>query len=295
MSEPIAQNLRFRPVNDAHAIAEVVFYCVFSPEFNNSAIDRLINIKDIEEIKSFFPKQNLIKATSSNINFDSLENTRFIVSDIGVDLQSINRDGTISWMLRTTPDTISVHCFDYTRWNKIWEQARNFLHIAFNQIGVSSNFLSSVGLKYVDHFEFIGNPSEYNSELLLKRSDYLHGKAFSSAERWHCSTGWFNQLNEQNNSDNFKFECLNQLDIVSGYGQVSGTKRIIVTISHNQVISLLDSNNDIDIDVLSFGGDAPSQEDSLLNKTFSELHQHNKKLLQNILTDDMGKKIKLDI
>jgi uncharacterized protein (TIGR04255 family) len=293
MSESNAQTLRFRPVNDAHAIAEVIFYCVFSPEFDNSVINRLITLKDIEEIKSFFPKQNLIKATSQNINFDSLENTRLRVSDIGVDLQSINRDGTISWMLRTTPDTISVHCFDYTRWNEIWEQARNFLHIAFKQIGVSSNFLSSVGLKYLDRFEFIGNPSEYNSELLLKRSDYLHSKAFSSGERWHCSTGWFNQLNEQNNSENFKFECLNQLDIVSGYGQVSGTKRIMVTISHNQVISLLDSNNDID--VLSFGGDAPSQKDSLLNKTFSELHQHNKKLLQNILTDDMGKKIKLDI
>lgn len=293
MSESIAQTLGFRPVNDAHAIAEVIFYCVFSPEFDNSVINRLINLKDIEEIKSFLPKEKAIKAVLQNINLDSVEDTRLTVSDRGIELQRINLDGTISWMLRTTPNSISVHCLDYTRWNEIWEKARNFLHVAFNQIGVSSNFLSSVGLKYVDRFEFIGRISDYNSELLLKHSDYIHSKAFSSAERWHCNTGWFNEFNEKINHENFKFECLNQLDIVSGYGQVSGTKRIMVTISHNQVISLLDSNNDID--VLSFGGDASSQEDSLLNKTFSELHQNNKKILQDILTDEIRQKIKLDI
>jgi uncharacterized protein (TIGR04255 family) len=293
MSDSVAQNSKFRPVNNAHAIAEVIFYCVFSPDFDNSVINRLINLRDIENIKSFLPKERLIKGALQNIDLDSLEKTRLTVSDIGIELQRINPDGTMSWMLRTTSNSISVHCLNYTRWNEVWEKARNFLHIAFNQIGVSSNLFSSVGLQYIDRFEFIGNPSDYNSELLLKRSDYVHNKAFCSAERWHCNIGWFDKFDEQSNNDNFKFECLNQLDLVSGYGQVSGSKRIMVTISHNQVISLLDSNDDID--VLSFGGDAPSQEDSLLNKTFAKLHQNNKQLLLDILTDDIAKQINLDI
>ena len=141
--------LSYSPINDAHAIVEVVMFVHFAPDFGESTIRKLIGVEhDLkDELPKVTPIQKFVFGVSPEHGSQIMQQ-----QPIGIEMQSIRRDGSLEWMLRTTENTIAVHCLDYSRWDKVWQQAKGYLYKAFRHLEGSGSFIGSVGLKYIDRF-----------------------------------------------------------------------------------------------------------------------------------------------
>ena len=193
----------FEPINEAHAVAEMLVFLQFSPNLS-PALPSLMGLKDLLEAK-------LPKATENTAFSITLEEGRNEVTKLpsGLQLMSFRSDGNPAWILNIGPAVISLHCLDYTRWEPVWKEMRFYIGEVLKAIGAAPVSLSSVGLKYVDRFIWTGRDEDYNANLLLRSgSQYLHPGAFQSRQRWHCHTGWFHETDEFG-------EILNQLNIDS--------------------------------------------------------------------------------
>lgn len=283
MSETLKKNT-FSPINRAHAILEVVFYIQFAPDFAVSAIRKLMEIE--HELKEDLPKISPINKIETTLETgQDGPRGQFSEKPVGIELQRIGPDGSIKWMLRTTENTIAVHCLDYSTWGAVWECARKYFYKSFKRIDGESNFVNSVGLKYIDRFLYDGTKEEYDPSLLLnKNTDLIFKKVFSATPLWHCHSGWFDE-----SFDVVKGNLLNQLNVDSSYVNISGQKRYVTTIDHNAVVQIDGQDNG---QLRSITEEAEGK-NSCLDQLMDKLHNVNKKVLLNLLNEQMATKINL--
>ena len=164
---PIKDCLSYSPINKAHSIVETVFFIQFNKPFSDSTKSKLIAIGD--DLKDQLPKSNLINKTAFKFDMSALNNSSVNeIEVVGIELQKTNDDGSLSWMLRIAEDIISVHCLDYTRWDDVWEKAKYYLNKSREHIGGRDNFISCIGLRYIDRFCYNGKPNESNLKELFK-------------------------------------------------------------------------------------------------------------------------------
>ncbi|WP_394754370.1 TIGR04255 family protein [Crenothrix sp.] len=267
-----SKKLSYRPINGAHAIVEVVFFVQFSPEFNQATRTKLASLEF--DLKNDLPKAEQIKKVA--FQFASGHHPSVQSSDeelLGVVLQGLKEDGSVEWMLRTTENTIAIHCLDYTTWAEVSTKAEGFLKKAFAHMGDSNSSLAVVGLKYVDKFICHDISDQPNlSELFKNDTPHVVKTAFYNDGLWHSNSGWFDKLDE--------LQCLNQLNIDASFMDANENKPIEISIDHT-VIAIIGNGN-------------CSEPILELNLDFmSKLHLKNKKVLADLLTEDMQKRINL--
>lgn len=263
--------LSYSPINNAHSIVETVFFIQFSPAFAPSTIRKLISVK--EELKEQFPNSNPINKTDFKI--DLVEGCQSVVNkteSVGIELQRTRADGSLEWMLRTAEDTISIHCLDYTRWNEVWQQAETYLIKALGHIEGSDSFVSSIGLRCIDRFLYEDDPEQSDlTKLFIRDTPYIVKTAFTHGPLWHCHSGWFESLNG--------LQCLNQLNVNADFANIKGNKTLSITVDHN-AIAIVEQN---------------SNQKTNLSSTMNQLHVKNKRLLIDLLTKQMAKRINLSL
>ena len=271
---PIKDCLSYSPINKAHSIVETVFFIQFNKPFSDSTKSKLIAIGD--DLKDQLPKSNLINKTAFKFDMSALNNSSVNeIEVVGIELQKTNDDGSLSWMLRIAEDIISVHCLDYTRWDDVWEKAKYYLNKSREHIGGRDNFISCIGLRYIDRFCYNGKPNESNlKELFKSNTHYISQTAFDNGPLWHCNSGWFEKPN-----DDIKY--LNQLNVSADYLSIDGdNKTLSITIDHN--ISAIVEQHD----------DNKHQD---LTSFMNNLHDKNKQLLALLLTDKITNQINLSL
>lgn len=274
---------RFEPVNNAHAIVEMVLFCQFEPELDELAIARLMELEDDPELKDELTKFETLQGNEFQISASGIASSP--VRPLGIHMRRTGPDGEPEWMLRTDPHTIAVHCLDYTRWDEVGAQARAFLQKALHKIGTTESTLAALGLKYVDRFSYSGSEEDYDPAVLFRRdTSLLHKRAFTSKMRWHCHSGWFEQPEELERE---QLECLNQVNVDAAFLTVSGARRHMTTIDHNAVVRGLNAEN------LAAFLASEEDEDALLHRLTEALHLVNKRVLIDLLTDEMATRINL--
>lgn len=271
--------LSYSPINDAHAIVEVIIFIQFTPEFSKSTIKKLTVALE-QDLKSDLPRANPIRKIAFQFNPEEQQPSSLNLDEsVGIELQSINEDGNLEWMLRATENTIAVHCLNYTRWEDVWQKAEAFLRKAFTHIEGSDSFVSHIGLKYVDRFLYNGDPEHPNlSELFSNDNPYLNKTSFDH-QLWHCNSGWFETLGN--------LKCLNQLNIAADFINIQNKKTLSVTIDHN-AITFMDTDSNLHSILEENGNQEPK-----LKEIACELHSKNKQLLTALLSVEMQKRINL--
>jgi uncharacterized protein (TIGR04255 family) len=265
----------FEPINEAHAVAEMLVFLQFSPNLT-PALPSLMGLKDLLKAK-------LPKATENTTFSITLEDGRNEVTKLpsGLQLMSFRSDGNPAWILNIGPAVISLHCLDYTRWEPVWKEIRFYIKEVFGAIGAAPVSLSSVGLKYIDRFIWTGHDQDYMADLLLRsESQYLNSGAFQSRQRWHCHVGWFQEAGEFG-------EILNQLNIDSGLNLSPDGTRIVVSIDHTQTTSGAQGGG------LAQGALASENPDAPINKLMTFLHSENKRIIRDLLSLEASKRINL--
>ena len=182
----------FIPINQAHAIVEVVMFVQFEHEFDDILIQKLLELT--QELKEELPQHKVVQRIEATFEGGQARPQRLpaeaSVKSVGVELQSFKRDGTLAWMLRTRDNGFSVHCLDYSTWGEVWAQAKKYLYKAFHKLDGTENKISIIGLKYMDRFLYEGSREKYTPYGLFNAdTDLIFRRAFPSTPIWHCHVG----------------------------------------------------------------------------------------------------------
>ena len=272
----------FEPACGSHALLETVFFAQFAPEIEAGALDQLG--EKLERPLEFLPKKTAMKGVKILLGEPKGDSAQASFVN-GWEFSRVAPDGNVEWVLRFNSEGLSVHCLSYSRWDEVWPQAEQLLLRALDVVP-SGTGLVSVGLKVIDRFEFVGSDQDgYDLEALLRRpSSHVADNVFTSGYRWHCHTGWFAPLSNIGSDQLENGEVLNQFNVDGAPHAGPSGQKIFVTVDHNQVTRNIQKPISID----------PAQHEWLGNFMHS-LHANNKKTLVELLSEDMCRRINLNI
>lgn len=273
----------FTPINKAHAIVEAVVFVEFIPDLSGS-MTSLHGL--IDQLKDELPASELQPMVRIELTAEGGHKVATAPA-MSLTLRRVAPNAMPLWMMQVGPSAISVHCLDYTRWATVWPTCNKYLAHAFKALGAAPVDVSAVGLKVIDRFLYEGAVSAYDASKLFRRdSSVLHGRAFNSGARWHCHTGWFDQLGRD--SGFAGREVLNQLNCDSGMNLIEGQSRVVVTVDHTMMLRRGVEGGLAEFALPSEGTDTP------LHKLMGILHNGNKRVLAEALTEQMAKTIALN-
>jgi uncharacterized protein (TIGR04255 family) len=267
MTNTPAPEFGFEPIHRAHAIAEMAVFFEFTPP---------------SEAKPWLQGSLLYQQFSDFlIEPSQVQQINFLPSGTSITTQSaftLRKGGTATapdWIVRIEPALITVHCFSYSRWDHVWGEARTYIQRLLLQPEGASDRLVTVGLRYIDQFNWIGRIEQFESVKLLRPNKHL--ASFSNGPRWHCHTGWFDE--------NVVPEVLNQLNINSVVPAAGEPQVPMISIEHVQLIRSQPKSN--------LGPYLQATGSSALDELIARLHDSNKVVMLELLQPDIAKRINL--
>ncbi len=263
----------FEPHNDGHAISEVVF----SVEFDNLPATLLQKMLDtypalLSELPS---KQEL-----SGMRFEQSGNGFSFAPMPGAEWKHFKANGNPDWIAHITPNSVSVHCLDYSDWASVWGKSRFILGTIFSALEGQNSYVMAVSLRYIDQFEYRGEKKKYNpAELFADDCIYVPESVLNKGARWHAYSGWFEADIPLSN------EVLHQLNIDAV--EPGPSSNPIITINHAAAIRSGMNGS------LENYAQLSQIKEGLLDSFMNYAHDRNKDLVRGILSEKMISRIGL--
>ena len=196
----------------------------------------------------------------------------------GISFERIKPDGELAWRLQCEGNSIFVNCLEYTRWQKAWATASGYIRDVLEVVGAEKVSVAGALLQYIDVFDWIADPDDYDaSQLLDLNSDFVPQAVGNHGLAWHLHQGWFAPVSEP----------------------VPG---MVLHKAHFNAIPKNESGHpSVKLDTLlrsDFNGPISAQnffkDNSVLEGMFIDMHKRNRGLLSNFLTAAICKKIGLE-
>lgn len=255
-----------RPLREHHAIESATFVVILHEALDKPHHDAVLAALDqfsdeLPGTQPVAPDPGFIKIQFFNQQ-PQPEITRFITG----------RDGQALWRVTIDANVVQVTCHDYTSFDLVLQRAMRYLTEVLNAVGPNYLVLEA-GLQYVDKFVYdMATELDYDiNELFRPGSRYLTEQARASGLFWHVYQGWFEPRDMQS-------RFLHQLNLSN------------VELPDRQVAALIDYRGTVrgTVQPLSLSelivpegyyGASP------LELVFRQLHDTNRTLLENLLTD----------
>jgi uncharacterized protein (TIGR04255 family) len=184
--------------------------------------------------------------------------------------------GAPSRMITVSSDNCIIVVNDYTRWAAIKEDVDRYFETLITSAGKHNFSISSIGLQYTDSFNWKADPKDLLlSEVFADGNIYLvpNVLAPNAPMLWHSHHGYFLDCN--------KPVAYKQLDNINiSRIETMGSHSLQILTSHRaQLNSPMWTSSKKTIENISDIQDI--------------LHNSNKKILRALLTEELGRKIKL--
>lgn len=260
------------PIHKAHAIAEMAVILEFAPTVE------LAPSPWVNATPQLFGSDFTVEVAPVH-QFNVTPSGMSTSAQIAYLVRKGGTSASPAWLLRIEPATVAVHCFSYSRWDHVWKEARSYLDLLMPHLASASQRLATIGLRYVDQFNFKSGPENFDPSKLLRPNKHLHAGAFDSGTRWHCHTGWFDEQPGP--------EVLHQLNINSVVPTPGGpTADPLIAVDHVQLIRQQP------------GATLPpylhsSAQGKLLDDLMQRLHDSNKVVMLELLQPAIAKRINL--
>lgn len=252
----------FRPLNDDHAIESVKFSVAFSKGIVSRSIFAVE--QNHHEWRDGLPARSIADFT--------IESNGRTADAPGVVFAFVRPDASPSWSMTVAGNRIDVECFLYSRWDRVWKDACEYFVKVFKVLSETQTDLSIGAVDLTVKDVFVTDDQSYLLGHLLNRSPRLPDFIFTTPQAWHANSGWFEE-------DANWGKILNNLncDVSPAQG------RTFFNFSHFQQI------------VLKRHQSIKSEESArgFLDEAMNFLHLSNKRLISELLKDDMADRIGL--
>ncbi|MEQ9567275.1 MAG: TIGR04255 family protein, partial [Pseudomonadales bacterium] len=270
--------LPFRPVNDRHAIQEVVFAVgmqgLIQPPYLHKLESAHAEFKeDLPQVEKLQGWQiSLPGATGDALSSGPTDELT------GIRFSAYKRNGALDWRLSAENRILAVNCLTYTRWAEIWERARHLLYSATVAMTDDANPIVSIGLQYIDLFLWDGKVEDYNAaELIQQDSAMMPRSIWNRGPYWHLHQGWFESAQAAVEGRLLRRVHMDAIDVQPG----------VVGVRMDTLLKLDLKSPPINYKALF------ESSDSLGTKVVQDLHSLNKATMLKILTKDMAERIDL--
>ncbi len=254
-----------KPFAGRNALETVVFLVQFRDGFSSQDVEALFSLKDrlATELPSFE------KTTTHTFGVVGNGAPLQQAHESGVVLQRFTANGRADWVLRASGNQVVVVCSDYSKWVDVEAKAMRLMYSAVQSVRHEANPIQVVMMQFVDKFVYEGVPADYSLDDVF-RSDSPFLTAFSKTAglQWHVFQGWFADNGETKPLGTG--QALNVLNIASS---IQPDGNLTTTIDHTTQFTVGAG------DALLF-----TTADKL-NTHFAFLHNQNKYILRNVLSD----------
>jgi len=251
------------PINKKNAIELMAFVIAFEQPFSPVTCENFLGLQDTfsEEFPNFNRTMNVeIKVTDEK----PVEQSEHLN---GIVMQKTRENGQPEWQLRAQGNSIIATCFHYDRWKTESGKAINHLLKMVSSVE-QDNPVALVALQTVDRF--MDSVEAYHiSGVLNSESRFLTKQALESGSLWHVHQGWFEQYGQDQ-------KCLNVLNLST-------------TDSPDGISTIIDHNTQM---IFNSGKSVTHLENELAD-VFEVLHNKNKEIVRELLSDGQKEKIGL--
>jgi len=260
------------PFGGNHAIQNAVFVLEWTEPLPSAFFEKLREV--VEPLKSEFPGpiQDQRRLT---VNF----------SPGGHQVQTDEPGGFVLTRAGSAPSTNArsivlgdqqclIQIGDYTRWKHAKADVDRYLDLLFPEIATVRP-IGVIGLQYVDVFNWKGDPAAMQvADVLRTDSKYLSSNVFAVNELWHSHHGYFDSYQQPREGK--------QLDNINvSRVETAGLSSIQILTSHRSQF-----RNPL------WASDAEAR--SVFDVTFERMHDRNKAILADLLTEPVQQMIKLN-
>lgn len=264
------------PIAGNNAIQNAAFAIEWGAELSSADIQET-NSKIESELKSDFSAP--LPQNVQNFSFvtDGSQTPRFLPSvEIGGYLYEKRSPlSTIpTKSITLTRQNLVILINEYSRWETVWEDVQKYFSIILKNI--TAQPFTNVGLQYSDVFIWKDEPASLNlCEVFRQSSSYLTPNALNVKSLWHSHHGYIVDSNAP--VKNSRLDNINVNLIDNG-----GTLSVQIVTSHRATLAApIWYKKEIDLESIS--------------QIMKVLHNENKQVMHNLLSDEVCKKIKLKI
>jgi uncharacterized protein (TIGR04255 family) len=259
------------PYAGDHAIQSVAF----ALEWNQQPL----TAAELQDIRTLHPE--LIKALPIvnetrmlTINTENQQVQSFSPSAgelSGVHFNKPGPAGGIARSLQVSRGSCIAIINDYTRWNNVWADVQEWFNLVTEMV-LKGRSISSISIQYTDVFNWRADPDTIVlKDILQTGSKYLPSNIFSAKSLWHAHHGYFETILEPVECQ--ILENINVSLVDNGQRSIS----ILTVHKANLVKPIWDK----------------SELQGVLIPLMQNLHERNKLVLKDLLTDGVQAKIKL--
>jgi len=272
---------RYLPFAGKNAIAEMSIGILFQSAFDPGFAEKFPVIKDefAADFSKCEPMQQFVLNFGAAQPFPFPPSVQPPQNPSGVTFTNVRADGSPARLFRIMSNSISFHMMEYTSWKEAKSLALNYIARSLTKLAtIDKNPATAFVVRYCDRFTFDGDPKTASAENLLRRdSGFVVASVFGSGPNWHCNSGWYQPLINED-------VALNNLNIASALMQATSS----VTIDHTNLFGLAKPCNSLS-ELQEGTKDRPPLED-VLNKQ----HQANVEVLKKLLIPEILKAIGLE-
>ncbi|MBX5181677.1 TIGR04255 family protein [Rhizobium sp. NZLR5] len=258
----MSEKAHFRPLNEDHAVAGVKFAVVLNQVLHPQAVSAAENAHGIWQ-------EGLPAASASDVGVDV--GGRQLKAP-GVLFAFLRPDGTANWSMQIGGNKIEVECNLYSRWDRVWMTAGGYLSAALAVVSQAQENLSLMMTELTVRDVFVAQNRPYQLSQLIKVGEYLPRRVLSDGPLWHCNTGWFDDAQAGTNSHLHNLNC----------DAAPANSEVAITMMHFQQKRIQEPLSVRELSSKNF-----------LGSEMKVLHDKNKTLLREVLTQEMLDRIGL--
>ncbi len=255
--------MRFRPLNEDHAIESVKFSVVFSSGILAQSILAVEQSHDLW-------RESLPARSVADVSIESSGRTG---NAPGVFFAFVRPDGSPSWSMTVAVNKIDVECFLYSRWERVWTEARGYFVKVIEILSKTQPSLEIGAVELTVKDVFVATEKNYPLDQLLKPCARLPEFIFHAGQAWHANSGWF-EVREGAHRTLHNLNC----------DATPTQDATLINMSHYQQGGMKSPIN------ISANATNISK---ILEESMSTLHKANKRLMIELLRDEMASRIGL--
>lgn len=260
--------------NESHsnALVSTAFTLSFSEFFTEKEINLAESIyRNNEQIQKDLPTLQHSTGVTVQLDAQQVIQTSQQLTKNGISFSSFLNTGKIAWSVRLVNNMFIVECNDYSRWNIVWEKVQNYF-LLFESCFENLN-LVDIGLECVDEFRILDLSADWKAVLFKSDSTFLSKTILEEKDFWHIHQGYFTCEDDIRTLNNVNINYFRDDSVVG-----SSPYKVIIQCSHKTIVA--------DINIIKY------TRENIMNFV-EKNHNINKKVLIDLLSTDICKKIKL--